>query len=216
MTSHPLLITSYHCLLSWPTLCLWHHIHNIWCHTPCVYDNTSSISDLKPILSAITSTVDVTPHTLSKTSHQLCKTSQVAYVCHHMDSKWHHIHPLRQQPLVFMTSYALYWWHHMHNIWHVISCVWYHIHYMCEITQCLYLWHHTLCVYDISTLCGITHNVMTTQPVCTFTATMFDFTPTVSVSSHPLCQRYHTNYVRHHRWHMYAIMCTIHDTISSL
>ena len=46
----------------------------------------------------------------------------------------------------------------------------------------------TLYVYDISTLYGITHSVMTTQPLCNFTATMSDITPTVSVSSHPVDQ----------------------------
>ena len=85
-----------------------------------------------------------------------------------------------------MTSHALYWWSHMQYIWHVIYSVWYHIHYICDITQCLYLWHHTLYVYDISTLYGITHSVMTTQPLCNFTTTMSDITPTVSVSSHPV------------------------------
>ena len=75
-------------------------------------------------------------------------------------------------------------------MWHVIYCVWCHIHYMCDITQCLYLWHHTLYVYDISTLYGITHSVMTTQPLCNFTVTLPDITATVSVSSHPVDQFY--------------------------
>ena len=83
-----------------------------------------------------------------------------------------------------MTSHALYWWHHMQYIWHVIYCVWYHIHYLCEITNWLYLWHQTLYVYDIYTLYGITHSVMTAQPLCNFTATMSHITHTVFVSSH--------------------------------
>ena len=91
-----------------------------------------------------------------------------------------------------MTSHALYRWYHMHYIWHVIYCVWYHIHFMCDITQCLYLWHGTHYVYDISTLYGVTHSVMTTLPLCNFTATMSDVTPTESVSSHPVDQFYHT------------------------
>ena len=110
--------------------------------------------------------------------------------------------PFKKHPLVFMTSHALYWWHHMHYIWHVIYCVWYHIHYMCDITQCLYLWHHTLYVYDISTLYGITHSVMTTQPLCNFTATMSDIIPTVSLSSHIMYQFYPTQC-------MYDITATI-------
>ena len=178
MKSHPLHVGHHrhylwHHILSWwhhtfvcmssHPLCLWHHIHYIWCHTHSLYDNTSCISELKPILSAIASTVYVITPTLSKTSHQQCKASQVAYVCHHVLYTWHHIHSLRQQPLVFMTSHALYWWHHMHYIWYVIYCVWYHIHCMCDITECLYLWHHTLYIYDISNLYGITNNVMTIQ-----------------------------------------------------
>ena len=179
----------------------------------------------------------ITP-TLSKTWHQLCKTSQVAYVCHHVHYTWHHIHPLRKQPLVFMTSHALYWWHHMQYIWHGIYCVWYHIHYMCGITQCLYLWHHTLYVSDISTLYGITHNVITTQPLCKFIATMSDITPTLSVSSQPVDQFYHnqciyditatmcmTSYALHVTSHsqlrtshhfMYVIMSTLSDLTSTV
>ena len=36
------------------------------------------------------------------------------------------------------------------------------------------------------------------------------------MSSHPLGQRHQTYCVRHHRWHMYAIKCTIQDIISTL
>ena len=36
------------------------------------------------------------------------------------------------------------------------------------------------------------------------------------MSSHPFCQRHHTKYVNHPRWHMYAIMNIIHDIISTL
>ena len=86
---------------------------------------------------------------------------------------------------VFMTSPALY------MIWYIYF-VWYHIHYMCDITQWCHLWHYTLYVYDMSTLYGITHSVMTTQPLCDFTATVSDITPTESVSSHAMYQFYQT------------------------
>ena len=137
-----------------------------------------------------------------------------------------------------MTSHALYWWYHMHYIWHVIYCVWYHIHFMCDITQCLYLWHGTHYVYDISTLYGVTHSVMTTLPLCNFTATMSDVTPTESVSSHPVDQFYHTqcmceitatmcmiSYALHETSHsqfrvshhfMYDIRCTLSDLTSTV
>ena len=158
----------------------------------------------------------------------------MAYVCHHVHYTWHHIHPLRQQPLVFMTSHALYWWHQMHYIWHVIYSVWYHIHYMCDITQCLYLWLHTLYVSDISTLYGITHSVMTTQPLCNFTATMSHITSTVFVSSHIVDHIYQrqcmyestatmciTSYTLHVTSHSqfrtsHHFMCDIRSTLSDL
>ena len=77
------------------------------------------------------------------------------------------------------------------------------LHYMYDIKQCLYLWHHTLYVYDISTLYGITHSFMTTQPLCNFTDTMSDVKPTLSVSSHPVDQFYQTQC----RYDMKATMC---------
>ena len=127
----------------------------------------------------------------------------MAYVCHHVHYTWHHIHPLRRQQLILMTLHGLYWWHHMHYIWHVIYCLWYHIHFMRDITQCLYLWHGTLYVYDISTLYGITHSVMTTQPLCNFTLSMSDITPTESVSSHTVDQFYQTQCI----YDITATMC---------
>ena len=158
---------------------------------------------MKPILNSITSTLYVIPATLSKTSHQLCRKSQEAYVCNHMPYTWHHIHPLWQQPSVFMTSHALYMTCHL-------LCM---IHYMCDITQCLYLWHYTVHVYDISTLYGITHSVMKTQPLCKFTAIMSDITPTVSIlsnsvwmTSQPLYIWHHMHYIWHH------INCLGHHT----
>ena len=84
---------------------------------------------------------------------------------------------------------------------------------MCDITQCLYLWYHTLYVYDISTLYGIKHSVLTTQPLCNFTATMSDITPqylcphtqwinfikpSVCMTSQPLCVWHRMHYVWHH------------------
>ena len=89
------------------------------------------------------------------------------------------------------------------TIYDVIYCVWYPIHYMCDITQCLYLSHDTLYDYDISTLYGITHSVMTTQPLCNFTATMSDITPTVSASSHTVDQFYQTQFM----YDITATMC---------
>ena len=80
---------------------------------------------------------------------------------------------------------------------------------MCDITQCLYLRHHKLYVYDISTLYGITHSVMTTQTLCNFTATMSDITPKLSVSSHPLEQFYQTQCM----YDITATMCMTSDAL---
>ena len=124
-------------------------------------------------------------------SQPLCRRHHNISVGHH---RWHSYAIICTIHNIISTLYdnnPQYSWHHMHYIWHVIYCV-YHIHYMCDITQCLYLWHHTLHVYDISTLYGITHSVMTKKPLCNFTAIMSDITPTVSVSSHPLYQFYQT------------------------
>ena len=176
--------------MSWHTLCLWHHVYYIWCKPYCVYDYTSSISDLKPVKIAVSSTQYVITPSLSKSSHLLCKTSQVACVCHHMCYTWHHIHTLWHQPLLFMTSNALYSLHHTHYIWHLIYSVWCHIHYVCFITQCLSLWHQTLYVYDIFTWYGITQSAVTTQPLCAFTATMPVITLSGFFTLHPMYQLY--------------------------
>ena len=177
-------------------------IYYIWCHPYCVYDYQCSISDLKPIKTDIASSLYAITPSLLKTSHLLCKTSQVAYVCHHMRYIGHHIHTLWQQPLLFMTSHALYSLHHTHYIWHLIYSVWCHIHYVCYITQWLYLWHQTLYVYDIYTWYGITHCVMTTQPLCAFTATMPDITLSVFLTLHRMYQFYEK------KW-MYVITASI-------
>ena len=95
---------------------------------------------------------------------------------------------------------------------------------MCDIIQCLYLWHGTLYVYDISTLYGITHIVMTTQPLCNFTATMSQplylchhtqwinfIIPSVYMTSQPLCVWHHMHYVWHHiqNWGHHNTLCMI-------
>ena len=103
---------------------------------------------------------------------------------------WHQIHTLWQKPLVFRKSQALYSLDHTHFIWHLIYSVWCRIHYVWYITQCLYLWHQTIHVYDIFTLYCITHSVMTTQPLCAFTATMPDITLNVFLTLHTMYQCY--------------------------
>ena len=67
-------------------------------------------------------------------------------------------------------------------------------------------------VYDISTLYGITHSVMTTQPLCNFTAMMSGITPTVSVSSHPLYQFYQTQCMDDNTATIYMTSYALHMT----
>ena len=125
-----------------------------------------------------------------------------------------------------MTSHALYSLHHMNYIWQLICSVWCHIHYVCYITQWLYLWHQTQYVYDIFTLYGITHSVITSQPLCAFTATMPDITlsvfwhytqctnvmkRSVCMSSQPLYVWHHMHYIWHHihsLWHHTTLFMT--------
>ena len=198
--------------ISWHTLCLWDHMHYICCHPYCVYDYPSSRPGLKPVKTAISSTLYVITPSRSRTSHLLCKASQVPYVCHYIHYTWHHIHTLWQQPLVFMTSHALFSLHHTHYIWHLIYSVWCHIHYVCYITQWLYLWQQTLYVYDIFTWYDITHSVMTIQPLCAFTSTMPYIKLSVFLTLHTMYQCYEKKwmyvitalYVWHHMhyiWH---------------
>ena len=121
----------------------------------------------------------------------------------------HHIHTLWQQHLEFMTLHALSSVHHTYYIWQLISSVWCHIHYMWFITQWLYLWHKTLYVYDIFTWYGITHSVMTTQPLCAFPATMSDIILSVFLTLHKMYQFYEK------KW-MYVITASICMTPYSL
>ena len=198
--------------MSWHTLCLWYHMHYICCHPYCVYDYPSSRPGLKPVKTAISSTLYVITPSRLRTSHLLCKASQVPYVCDYIHYTWHHIHTLWQQPLVFMTSHALFSLHHTHYIWHLIYSVWCHIHYVCYITQWLYLWQQTLYVYDIFTWYDITHSVMTIQPLCAFTSTMPYIKLSVFLTLHTMYQCYEKKwmyvitalYVWHHMhyiWH---------------
>ena len=101
-----------------------------------------------------------------------------------------------------MISHALYSLHHTHFIWHLIYSVWCHIHYVFYITQWPSLWHQTLYVYDIFTWYGLRHSVMTTQPLCAFTATMPDITLNVFLTLHTMYQFYEM------KW-MYAITGSI-------
>ena len=147
---------------------------------------------------------------------------------------------------VHMTSHRVYEWqhnhcsrHHTHYIcvitptWLMIShpmSVWTHTHCMYDITGTLYditsplddliplfLCHGSHCLSHHITMDDVTHTVCVTTQALYLTWNPF-YMPShlLYMSSHALCQRHHTNYESHHRWHMYAIMYTIHDNISNL
>ena len=68
-----------------------------------------------------------------------------------------------------------------------------------DITLTACVTSHNTCISDTINSMFMTyplymasHTVMTTQPLCNFTATMSEITPTVSVSSLPVDQFYHT------------------------
>ena len=82
---------------------------------------------------------------------------------------------------IFITSHALYMTSHL-------LCIVSHSLYVLHHTMTL--WHQTLYVYDIFTLYGIKHGVMTTQPLCAFTATMPEITLSVFLTLHTMYQFY--------------------------
>ena len=72
----------------------------------------------------------------------------------------------------------------------------------------LFVCHGNHYVYDIiSTIYDVTHTVcMTTQALYLSWNQLYLLWHTLHMSSQPLCRRHHTNYIRHHRWHMCAII----------
>ena len=132
----------------------------------------------------------------------------------------HHIHILWHHTTLFMTSHALYLWHHSHYIWHCIHCICIITTTLSMISDQLHVWHHTHFMYDIlctvynvtSTLFDFTpcylshyiHCILTSQCirhhthdnvsiVSAISPTISDTISTVSVSSNPGYQLYHTH-----------------------
>ena len=112
-------------------------------------------------------------------------------------------------PYVHMKSHPLHAWHRSYFIW-------YHIHSCCQHT--LFVCHGTHSVYDIICIIyDVTHTVCVTTQALYLTWNLLKLpSHPLYMSSHTLSRRYHTYCVRHHRWHMYAIICVIHDIISTL
>ena len=159
----------------------------------------------------ITCTVFVTSHGLYMAYYLLCMISHSLYV-------WHHTIP------VSLTSHILCLWH-IHFIWHHTQCydnttIVYFTATISGITPTVSVSSHPM--YDITSIIFMKSYVirMTSHPlfrtshhfiydinsiIFDFTSTIFDLRFTVSVSSHPLYQWYHSQY-------MYDITSSIHVT----
>ena len=116
-----------------------------------------------------------------------------------------------------MTSHLMYVWNHTHCMYNTIGTLYDITSTLADNTP-LFVCRATHSVYDIiDILYDVTHIVcMITQALyLTWNLLKLPSHP-LCMSSHPLCGRHHTYCVRHHRWHVYAIICIIHDIISTL
>ena len=129
----------------------------------------------------------------------------------------HHTHSICVITPTWLISQPMYVWNHTHCMYDTIGTI-YDITSSLDDIIPLFKYHGTHYFYDIiSNMYDVTHTVcMTTQALYVSWNPFYLPSRLLYISSHPLCRRHHTNNVRDHRWHMYAIMCTIHDTISTL
>ena len=133
-------------------------------------------------------------------------------LCHHTHYIWHRVHCICViTSTVLMISHQLYFWDHIrYNAWHHIHCIRHDSHWICVITPArsmillpIYVWHHTHYVYNIIyPIWGITHIFYEITPhyvwhhmhcILDITPSISDTTSTLSVSSRPVYQLYHTS-----------------------
>ena len=133
-------------------------------------------------------------------------------LCHHPHYIWHRVNCICViTSTVLMISHQLYFWDHIrYNSWHHIHCIWHDSHWICAITPTrsmishpIYVWHHTHYMYNIiSPIWGITPIFYQITPhyvwyhmhcVLDITPSISDNTSTLSLSSRPVYQLYHTN-----------------------
>ena len=153
----------------------------------------------------------LTLYSVYMTSHMVNE-----WQCH--DCIWHDTQCICViKPTWLMISHPMYVWNHTHCMHDTIGTLYDITSTLAENTP-LFVSHGTHSVYDIICIIyDVTHNVsMTTQ------ALYLTWNP-LKLPSHPLCmsshrlgQRHHSYCVSHHRQHMYAIICIIHDIISTL
>ena len=144
-------------------------------------------------------------------------TWQALYSCHHFHDIQHFIHSIcvLTTPLI-MISVPLYVWHHTHFIYdnlctihNVTSTLWVHTIVVTTLHP-LHSWHHTH--YKRIHTHDKTKVISTTSP------SISDTTSTLSVSSKPVYQLYHTHslYDTTHSMYdisfsMHGIACTLYD-----
>ena len=117
-----------------------------------------------------------------------------------------------------MISHPLYVWNHTHCMCDTIGTL-YDITSTLGDTIPLYVCHGTHYDYDIiSSIYDVTHTVLWIHKlyICLETCYNCHHIHCIFLHIHSVCRRHYTNYVRHHRWHMYAIICTTNDIISTL
>ena len=157
-------------------------------------------------------------------------------LCHHTHYIWQRVHCICViTSTLLMISHQLYFWDHIcYNSWHHIHYIWHDSHWIFVITptrsmisQPIYVWHHTHYMYNIMyPIWGITPLFYEITPhyishhmhcILDITPSISDTTSTLSVSSRPVYQLYHTNslydithYVWHHSqyaWHHMNTLC---------
>ena len=136
----------------------------------------------------------------------------------HHDCIWHDTECICViKPTWLMTSQHMYIWNHTHCM-HDTICTLYDITSPLADNTPLFVCHGTHSVYEIIFIIyDVWHAVcMTTQALYLAWNLLKLPSLPLGMSSHPLAQRHHTYCVRHQRWHMYAIKCTIQDIISTL
>ena len=177
----------------------WHHMHYIHSITRVIYDNSSTLYD-------VTFTICVTSHndpiygikhymfmlySLDMASgtdlwpQNYCVPSQPLCLTLHSMHFWHYTQCtnfLKRSEC--MSSQTLYVWHHMQYIWHHIHSLWLHtidvitLHPLHSCHHTPNIWHNTY------------GNANVISAIC---PTISNTTSTVSVSSNPGYQLYHTH-----------------------
>ena len=121
------------------------------------------------------------------------------------------------KPAWLMTTHSMYIWNHTHCMYDTIGTLYDITSTLADNTP-LFVCHGTHSVYDILYIIyDVTRTVCMTTLGLYLTWNLLKLTSlSLYMSSHTLCWRHYTCSVRHHRRHMYAIICIIEDIIFTL